>query len=74
MGPVTPTDLPDLRIPPGYALELPVGWSYGDLQEPGRRVLLHDTGVSLLVSEVSMEDTVDAYVLRGTLELALEMD
>ena len=65
-------DLTELRIPVGQFLSLPYRWSYGEQPCPSQRILRHQSGASVLVTEVDSDETVDGHNLRCLLELALK--
>jgi len=64
----------ELRIPPGELLELPLGWAYGQQSSENERILIHDSGRGVVVTEAETDETVDAALLREVLETALSDD
>jgi len=64
----------ELRIPPRELLGLPKGWSYGQQLSENERILFHESGSGVVVTEAEADETVDAAFLREVLEAALSDD
>ena len=64
----------ELQIPPGELLDLPKGWEYGQHLGAHERLLLHESGNGVIVTEIHTDETIDAVFLREVLQSALSSE